>query len=922
MNRLSIGQRIAASFALLILPIAIAAIFFLSQQAAMFQQIRVALMTETAKGELLAGHSKFLSLQQDLHQAIAGRNAAAVGEVLDGPVISRTDFVSDELLLQSDGVAGLQSSRRKIENELLIYGSVATQIWEAAVADDWEKADLLLNNEMAAVENELEMIVYRFDQTSTTQQLNEGTFDITTAQGDTVLLTVLGFGGIIGLILVVGFLLTFSVAIPLNRIKESIQTWQSGDLTHRMSIWGRGDFKEIAEGMNDTVGRMSHGSAGNRSHGAPHMLGASTVDPSPLNNRIHALETSLTIAQHAASVRDLTHLLPRLIELLRQRYNLYHAAVYLIEDQTELLVLEAGTLINDRRTMPINERSLVGWVAKHQRPGLAEDVTQDPRYYESGQTSETKSELALPLMAGNLFLGVLDLHNASDTPFGRDHVLQFQSIADLIAMSVRNLQIIEGGRARLHLADALKEIGEVLVSSSDLPDLFELMLKQCEKLIDFDGAAVLLWNGKMLEVSSNYKKLRVPTGTRITPDYNDPDDVFMTIQEEGRPYIVDVPKALKVSKRWQSLFLGGCWMGIPFLNESGVAGIACFARFQSEPFSAEDRSIATTIINQSWLALENFQQKEKIARLREQMEFELRNRTEAVQAAYTDLERLDQTKSRFVSIASHELKTPITIIRGYGDILQRQEKIQSDPQNKRIVDGILKGVNRINELVENLLDLTRIDYRTLEIRPEPIRMKDLFDNIKNYFEPQVAERKITLEFEESTQRLPIIDADLVGIRKIFEHLINNAVKYTPDGGEITVSASSWLGGAPQIDWPDDGVHIMIRDTGIGIDIMDQKLIFEKFFQIGEVDLHSTSKVEFRGGGPGLGLAIVRGIVTAHNGMVWAQSPGYDEEALPGSTFHVVLPRRQTSDQVRPDLFPALSTDMMETALSKAVDVNV
>ncbi|MEM8862586.1 MAG: HAMP domain-containing sensor histidine kinase, partial [Chloroflexota bacterium] len=86
--------------------------------------------------------------------------------------------------------------------------------------------------------------------------------------------------------------------------------------------------------------------------------------------------------------------------------------------------------------------------------------------------------------------------------------------------------------------------------------------------------------------------------------------------------------------------------------------------------------------------------------------------------------------------------------------------------------------------------------------------------------------------------------------------------------------------------------LQVIDTGIGVDPADQELIFQKFFQIGEVDLHSTSKVSFRGGGPGLGLAIVRGIVTAHNGLVWAESEGEDLEKYPGTTLNIVLPRRQ------------------------------
>jgi len=137
--------------------------------------------------------------------------------------------------------------------------------------------------------------------------------------------------------------------------------------------------------------------------------------------------------------------------------------------------------------------------------------------------------------------------------------------------------------------------------------------------------------------------------------------------------------------------------------------------------------------------------------------------------------------------------------------------------------------------------------------------------------------------------LPEIEADLEALRKVFYHLIGNAIKYTPDGGALAISGQALPG---QADLPDGGVEIVISDTGIGIDPRFHELIFRKFYQTGQIALHSTSKTKFKGGGPGLGLAIVQGIVEAHGGRVWVASTGYDEQGCPGSQFHVVLPLRQ------------------------------
>ena len=121
------------------------------------------------------------------------------------------------------------------------------------------------------------------------------------------------------------------------------------------------------------------------------------------------------------------------------------------------------------------------------------------------------------------------------------------------------------------------------------------------------------------------------------------------------------------------------------------------------------------------------------------------------------------------------------------------------------------------------------------------------------------------------------------------HLVN-AIKYTPDGGTIHVSGVvHYANGQRQIA---DKVEILVRDSGIGIDPDMHELIFSKFYQTGEVALHSSAKTQFKGGGPGLGLAITRGIVEAHGGKIWLESPGHDEKACPGTTFHVLLPIMQ------------------------------
>ena len=127
-------------------------------------------------------------------------------------------------------------------------------------------------------------------------------------------------------------------------------------------------------------------------------------------------------------------------------------------------------------------------------------------------------------------------------------------------------------------------------------------------------------------------------------------------------------------------------------------------------------------------------------------------------------------------------------------------------------------------------------------------------------------------------------ADSQLVRKAIDHVIVNGIKFTPDGGTVTVS-----GEALHDDRMGNCIEIRIQDTGIGIDPANHKVIFEKLHQVGKVELHSSGRTKFKGGGPGLGLAIAAGIIKAHDGKLWVESSGCDEEKLPGSTFIIRLP---------------------------------
>jgi signal transduction histidine kinase len=286
------------------------------------------------------------------------------------------------------------------------------------------------------------------------------------------------------------------------------------------------------------------------------------------------------------------------------------------------------------------------------------------------------------------------------------------------------------------------------------------------------------------------------------------------------------------------------------------------------------------------LRIENERLYQETQQFNRQLEQKVQERTQELRKAYARLERMDKTKSDFITIASHELRTPLTILNVHNQILLFDETIQANASLLKRVNGVQNGANRMEEVVEAMLDVAKIDSQALALQLALLNLPILIRMVVQKFRAALDQRALTLEIAPM-RGLPEIEADSEALEKVFYHLIINAIKYTPDGGQIRIDGR--LQNTPH-QLP--AVEIVVADQGIGIAPDVQELIFEKFYQTGEVMLHSSGKTTFKGGGSGLGLAIAKGIVGAHHGRIWVESPGYDELACPGSAFHLVLPVKQ------------------------------
>jgi len=235
------------------------------------------------------------------------------------------------------------------------------------------------------------------------------------------------------------------------------------------------------------------------------------------------------------------------------------------------------------------------------------------------------------------------------------------------------------------------------------------------------------------------------------------------------------------------------------------------------------------------------------------------------------LKELDQMKDDFVSSVSHELRSPLTSIKGYVDFILRGK---AGPLNEKLIEYLTivkNNTSRLGMFINDILDLAKIDAKRFELGKEALELPPLIEEMVTFFRPQAEETKIQLAAVVPTS-ISLVSADQDKLRQVFTNLLSNAFKFTPEGGKVTIEAKNAESG--------DFVEIAIKDTGVGIAKEDLQKVFDKFQQV-KPPGGKIKKVK----GTGLGLAIVKGIVEAHGGRIWVES-----ELNKGSNFIFTLPK--------------------------------
>jgi len=433
-------------------------------------------------------------------------------------------------------------------------------------------------------------------------------------------------------------------------------------------------------------------------------------------------------------------------------------------------------------------------------------------------------------------------------------------------------------------AEALSSAVRGLSNLLQMDEVPRQIIDQLRQMLQFERSAVLM------EESDGTTRVVAYSGLPPDPHLDDwmaqidSSGLFDQIAGSGEAIILaDVTK----SENWQQfewLPIHHSWLGVPLFSKNRVVGMLLVTRQVPEAFNHDDLLLVNTFGMQASIALDNARLYDELKRFNELMERMVAQRVEELNEAYSTLEKLDKNKTSFIQVSAHELRTPITVMKGYLGMLRSNPAIKDNEVLVQAVEGVIKGTDRLHQIVNSMLDVARLEEQTITPKLETVVIGLVFQLVYKEYKNDLAQRNITLVTEAGLSLLPTIQADPQLLFKALDAVIVNAIKFTPDGGSISVG-----GIEVQDERRGACIELHVRDTGIGIDPANHRVIFEKLYQLGKTELHSSGRTKFKGGGPGLGLAIAAGIVKAHDGWIWVESPGYDEDKMPGSTFFIRLP---------------------------------
>lgn len=568
--------------------------------------------------------------------------------------------------------------------------------------------------------------------------------------------------------------------------------------------------------------------------------------------RARQLSTLNEITRQLTSTLELGPLLQNILENAVGILNCEAGSLFLVDDQTGELVFRvtvgpvASNLIGQR--LP-PDTGIVGR-AVHTRSPVIENEDQHSLNRFKGIDQQTgfvsRSLMAVPLQVKDHVIGVIEVINRRDgLPFVQDDQTLLTAFAGQAAVAIENARLYmltdQELAARVEELSVMQRIDRELNASLEMDRAMRITLDWALRQSGAEAGLIGMLEEEKLRVMSHQgfdeQMANLPDGTMKV------DLPAMSLAvETGQPQQMAV-----VASRDKFLVNSHSQMVIPIRRETTVIGLLYL---ESRNDSQVDIDFLTRLTDHAAIAISNAQ-------------------------LYGEVQRANLAKSDFVSFVAHELKNPMTSIKGYTELLAGGAVGQINEMQTNFLQTIKSNVERMSTLVSDLNDNSKIEAGRLRLEYKATHAADLVDEVIRTLKRQIEDRKQTLEVV-IPQNLPPMWADRTRVGQVLTNLLSNAYKYTPEGGNLQVgveeTANHWdADGAPRV------IHLWVKDNGIGLSVEDQQKMFQKFFRSDDPKAREAP-------GTGLGLNITKSLVEMQGGYIW-----FESEYRAGTTFHFTIP---------------------------------
>jgi signal transduction histidine kinase len=568
--------------------------------------------------------------------------------------------------------------------------------------------------------------------------------------------------------------------------------------------------------------------------------------------RARQLSTLNEITRQLTSTLELNPLLQNILENAVGILNCEAGSLFLVDEQTDELVFRVtvGPVANNLIGKRLPPGTGIVGRAVQTRSAVIENEDQNSQSRFKGIDQQTgfvsRSLMAVPLQVKDRVIGVIEVINRRDgLPFVANDETLLNAFAGQAAVAIENARLYtltdQELANRVEELSVMQRIDRELNASLEMDRAMRITLDWALRQSGAEAGLI----GTLEE-----SKLRVMAHQGLDEQMQNVPEMLMKIELPAMIAAVEtgIPQQEAVESSKNKLLIAShAQMVIPIRREAKVIGLLYL---ESMSDSQVDIDFLTRLTDHAAIAISNAQ-------------------------LYGEVQRANLAKSDFVSFVAHELKNPMTSIKGYTDLLAAGAVGQVNDMQANFLQTIKSNVERMSTLVSDLNDNSKIEAGRLRLEYKAVSPADLVDEVIRTFTRQLEDKKQRLEVTASPN-LPAMWADRTRVAQVLTNLVSNAHKYTPEAGRIQIgveeSPNQWdLDGAPRV------IHLWVKDSGIGMTLEDQQKIFQKFFRSEDPKAREAP-------GTGLGLNITKSLVEMQGGKIW-----FESEYRQGTTFHFTVP---------------------------------